>query len=69
MMNHKFATPAAIKDALAARHADRVHHRELERELAAFSSPADRLEIETIVGRYSDDEAHEIREILVRQAA
>ena len=69
MMNHKFASPAAIKDALAARHAHRAHHRELERELAAFSTPAERLEIESIVGRYSDDEAHEVREILVRQAA
>jgi hypothetical protein len=68
-MNHKFANPAAIKDALAARHANRVQHRELERELADFSTPAERLEIETIVGRYSDDDAHEVREILVRQAA
>ena len=69
MMNHKFATPAAIKDALAARHADRVHHRELERELAAFSSPADRLEIETIVDRYSDEESREVRAILDSLAA
>jgi len=69
MMNHKFAAPHAIIDALAARRADRAHHRELERELAAFRTPAERLEIESIVGRYSDDDAQEVREILIRQAA
>jgi hypothetical protein len=54
---------------LAARHEEREAHRLLEKELAAFASPADRLEIETIVDRYSDEDAHEVREILVLQAA
>ena len=55
--------------ALAARHEEREAHRLLQKELAAFTSPADRLEIEAIVDRYSDEEAHEVREILVLQAA
>jgi hypothetical protein len=53
---------------LAARHEEREAHRLLQKELSAFSSPADRLEIETIVDRYSDEEAHEVREILVLQS-
>ena len=58
-----------LLDTLAAHRAERAEHRHLVEELSAFTSESDRLEIETIVGRYSDDEAHEIREILVRQAA
>jgi len=54
---------------LAARHEEREAHRLLQKELAAFTSPADRLEIETIVDRYSDEDAHEVREILLLQAA
>jgi len=58
-----------ILKTLAARHEEREAHRMLQKELAAFTSPADRLEIEAIVDRYSDEEAHEVREILILQAA
>ena len=47
----------------------RAQRRQLERELAAYATPNDRLEIEQIVARYSDDETRQIRQILNRQAA
>lgn len=56
-------------DTLAAHRAQHASHRQLEHELAAFSSASDRLEIETIADRYSDEENREIRQILSRQAA
>ena len=58
-----------LLDTLAAHRTERAQHRHLAEELAAFHSPADRLEIETIISRYSDEETREIREILTAQAA
>ena len=40
----------------------------LARELAAYRSEADRLELDAIVSRYPDDQTAEVREILARQA-
>jgi len=48
---------------------DRKRRRELERELADFSSPSDRLEIEEIVGRHSPAEADRVQRILQRPSA
>lgn len=56
-------------DTLSARRNERAAQRRLADELAGFTTPAERLEIETIAARYSDDEAREVRQILVRQAA
>ena len=58
-----------LKDTLSARRTERAAQRRLADELTGFSSPSDRLEIETIAARYSDDDAREVREILVRLAA
>jgi hypothetical protein len=58
-----------LKDTFAAHRAERAAHRQLERELAAFTSASDRLEIETIADRYSDDDAREVRQIMVALAA
>ncbi len=58
-----------LKDTFAAHRAERAAHRQLEHELAAFTSPSDRLEIETIADRYSDDDAREVRQIMVALAA
>jgi hypothetical protein len=62
MLNH-------LKDTLTAHRADRAAHRQLEHELADFSTPAERLELETIADRYSDDDSREVRQILFRLAA
>jgi hypothetical protein len=41
---------------------------ELERELAAYSTPADRRDFEATLDQYPDDMTRELREILARQA-
>jgi hypothetical protein len=58
-----------LREALHADREGRALQRRLERELAAYSTPNDRLEIEEIVARYSEDETRQIRQILERQAA
>jgi hypothetical protein len=58
-----------LKDTFAAHRAERAAHRQLAHELAAFSSASDRLEIETIAARYSEDDSREIRQIMMALAA
>jgi hypothetical protein len=58
----------AIRSDFATRRAARRDRLHLERQLAAYDTPAARLEIETILARHDADETREIREILKRQA-
>lgn len=58
-----------LRQALVADRHERDERRRLEQELAGFSTPAERLEIETIVGRYDADEARTVQSILDRQSA
>ena len=41
---------------------------ELERELAAYSTPAQRCDLEATLDRYPDDITYELRDILASQA-
>jgi hypothetical protein len=41
---------------------------ELERELATYSTPAERRDLEAILDRYPDSVTHELRDILASQA-
>jgi hypothetical protein len=43
-------------------------HLELARELAAYSTPAERYDFEAILDRYPDDITYELRDILASQA-
>jgi hypothetical protein len=43
-------------------------HRRLERELAAYSTQAERFDLEATLGRYPDAITHELRDILTGQA-
>jgi hypothetical protein len=52
----------------ASRDADRKRRSELERELAAYSTPAQRRDLEAILDRYPDDVTYELRDILASQA-
>ena len=58
-----------LKDTFAAHRAERAQHRRLEHELAAFTSESDRLEIEIIAARYSDEDSREFRQIMLALAA
>jgi hypothetical protein len=53
----------------AASDADRERRSRLERELAAFSTPAQRYDLEATLSRYPDGITGEIRDILGGQAA
>jgi hypothetical protein len=48
--------------------ADRKRRSELERELAGYSTPAQRWDLEAILDRYPDDITYELRDILASQA-
>jgi hypothetical protein len=48
--------------------ADRTRRSELERELAGYSTPAQRCDVEAMLDRYPDDMTNELRVILARQA-
>jgi hypothetical protein len=41
--------------------------RALERELAAYSTPAQRRDLDAILDRYADHDTRELRDILARQ--
>jgi hypothetical protein len=58
-----------IKDTLSAHRSERAAQRQLAHELADYTSAADRLEIETIAARYSEEDSREVRQILFRLAA
>jgi hypothetical protein len=48
--------------------ADRLRRSKLERELAVYSTPAQRLDLEAMLDRYPDKLTSELRDILARQA-
>jgi hypothetical protein len=50
------------------RKAARKRRAELERELAGYTSPAERCDLEAALDRYPDGVTHELRTILARQS-
>ena len=64
-----FPSVHSLRDSLAERREARARQQRLARELAAYSSDADRLELDLILGRHSADETAAIDGILSRQAA
>ena len=56
-----------VRVELANRRTERSARRRLSAELAAFQTPAERAELDFILGRHSHEETREIREILNRQ--
>ena len=62
------ATLGSVRESLAARRVAAAKRRALAAELAAYTTPADRLEIEAIVSRYPEEQTREVRTILDRQS-
>ncbi len=58
-----------ILDTLHRHHVERVAHRTLEQEIASYRTEADRLDLEAMLARYSDEQTTEIRQILAAHAA
>ncbi len=48
--------------------ADNPRHRALERELATYSTPSQRRDLDAILDRYPDRDTRELRDILARQS-
>jgi hypothetical protein len=60
---------STIRDArttLVNRRTERIARRKLEAELAAFSSEADRAELDSVLERHTPEEGREVRAILSR---
>lgn len=56
-----------VRVRLANRRTERVARRQLAAELAAFQTPAERAELDQLLGRHTPEETREIREILTWQ--
>jgi hypothetical protein len=68
-LNTTTSIVANVRETLATRKAERAQRLQLERELAAFTSPADQLELQAVLYRHSPAEGSEVRAILARNAA
>jgi hypothetical protein len=57
------------RTALANYRTERIAHRRLAAELAAYQSPAERAELDEVLSRHSEEDTREIRAILARRDA
>jgi hypothetical protein len=64
-----FTTVTSLRTSLAQRRVARAKNRRLERELASYRTPAERLELDLMLGRHSAEETAEIDAILTKQTA
>ena len=64
-----FTTVTSLHTSLAQRRVARAKRRGLERELASYRTPAERLELDLMLGRHSAEETAEIDAILIKQTA
>jgi hypothetical protein len=60
---------SAARDDLSARRASRASRKELERELASYSTPAEQDELDAILDRADPEAAATIRGLLHRRVA
>ena len=64
-----FTTITSLRSSLIQRRAAGAARRRLARELACYRTPAERLELDLILGRHSAEETAEVDAILSRQTA
>jgi hypothetical protein len=62
-----FTTMTSLRSSLTRRRAASAARRRLARELSCYRTPAERLELDLILGRHSAEETAEIDAILNRQ--
>jgi hypothetical protein len=67
-MNAATDTISTLRTQLAARRMVRQRNKRLEAELASYNTPAQRQELEAILGRHTPEEAAQVEAILSRQA-
>ena len=68
-MNTPARKLSTVRERLRERQAARQRRLRLERELAFYSSPADRSELDAILSRHTPEQVHEIDTILNQQAS
>lgn len=59
----------AVRTAVAQRRVARARRRQLERDLAGFATPAQRLDLDAMLSRYPSEQTEDIRRILAAQDA
>ncbi len=62
-------TVTSLRTSIVRRRVARTKRRRLARELASYQTPAERLELDLILGRHSEEETAEIQAILSQQTA
>jgi hypothetical protein len=62
-------TIANLRTQLAERRMVRQRNKRIEEELASYTSPAERLELDAILSRHTSEEIEELEGMLSRQAA
>ena len=62
------STANNLRSTLALRRSDRRQQLQLERELASYSSPSDRVELDAMLTRHTADEIATVERILNHQA-
>jgi hypothetical protein len=67
-MKASFTSVSHLRDHLEAHHTAREERRQLERELASYDTPSDRLELDAIIARHEPDEVTELAMIVARQS-
>lgn len=60
---------ATAQAGLRTRRSERAGRRTLERELAGYSSPADRLELDAMLSRYEPSDVRDIQQLVLRTRA
>jgi hypothetical protein len=64
-----FTTMTSLRSSLIQRRATAAARRRLAQELACYRTPAERMELDLILGRHSAEETAEVDAILSRQTA
>ena len=64
-----FTTITSLRSSLAQRRIAGAERRQLAHELSSYRTPAERLELDLILGRHSAEETAEVDAILSRQSA
>jgi hypothetical protein len=60
---------ATVRDELRSQRARRAAHRQLARELASYTTPAELDELDAVLDRYDEDQVADIRRILHQRRA
>jgi len=67
-MTHPSTAIRSLRTSLSSRRAARRSRQSLERQLASYDNPSDRLDLEAILARHDSAETAEIQSILSRQS-